>query len=65
MTDEAPAYPGLVDELARARSALVPAPVTVETCQRVVRMLRDKSVVDPAMVIRCMEYLLEEQEVKR
>ena len=57
---EPPAYPGLADELARARAALVPELVTVETCQRVVRMLRDKSVVDPAMVIRCLEFLLQE-----
>lgn len=53
-----PAYPGLPDQLAEARAAVKPEPMTIEECQRILETLRRGQIVEKVTMIRCLEFLI-------
>lgn len=60
MMKNEPVYPGLPEELAQARAAVQPEPMTVKDARRILDSVRDSRIVDRVTMVRCLEFLLTE-----
>jgi len=59
MNDDTRKNTTLLDDLAKSRTAIETAPVTMKDCHRILATLKDHScLVDRATIIRCFEFLL-------